>query len=117
MTNSNRKGKRGERELAKALTETFGVSCRRGQQYSGIEGEDVVGLPGVHIESKRTEKLSLYAAIEQAVRDADESQVPTVFHKKNRKEWLCVVRLDDLPKLVERLYLLMCSEGESTEQK
>ena len=52
MTNSRAKGKAGERELAKKLRE-FGVDARRGQQYSGANGDaDVVGLQGVHIECK-----------------------------------------------------------------
>jgi len=54
--NSKRKGKRGELELAKKLKE-YGFSARRGQQYSGIGGDDVVGLDGVHIECKRAERL------------------------------------------------------------
>ena len=41
--NSREKGKRGERELAGKLKE-YGYECRRGQQYSGIDGEDVVRI-------------------------------------------------------------------------
>ena len=56
---SKRKGSSGELEVAKELSRLFDVACRRGQQYSGIEGKDVVGLPGVHVESKRCEQLSI----------------------------------------------------------
>ena len=101
--NGNAKGKRGERELAAKLTEILGQTCRRGQQYSGIEGEDVVGVDGLHIECKRTETLSLYPAMEQAVRDAQSGSVPVVCHRRSRKPWLLVVRLEDVLKLVERL--------------
>ena len=100
---SKRKGATGELELSKELTRLFGHQCRRGQQYSGIEGEDVVGLPGVHIECKRSEKLSLYPAMAQAERDAKDGAVPIVCHRRNRQEWLAVVRLSDLPRLVEVL--------------
>ena len=45
--NSREKGKRGELELARALR-ALGYDCRRGQQYSGKNGDaDVVGLPGI----------------------------------------------------------------------
>lgn len=108
---SRNKGKVGERELSKELTRLFGVECRRGQQFNGIDGRDVVGLDGFHIECKRTEALSLYPAIEQAKRDAEENEVPVVFHRRNQKQWLAVVELDRLPELVTQLYLVMC-EGK-----
>lgn len=58
--NSRRKGKGGELELAKKLRE-YGYDCRRGQQYCGANGDaDVVGIPGVHIECKRTNRINVY---------------------------------------------------------
>ena len=55
--NSREKGKRGERELAGELRR-HGYDARRGQQYCGANGDaDVVGLPGLHIECKRVERL------------------------------------------------------------
>ena len=61
--NSRSKGAKGERELAKILRE-YGYPCRRGQQYSGANGDaDVVGLPNIHIEVKRRERLEIYSAI------------------------------------------------------
>jgi len=56
--NSKRKGKRGELELAKKLQE-YGFNTRRGQQYAGLGGDDVVGLEGIHIERKRVERLNV----------------------------------------------------------
>lgn len=91
--NSNLKGKTGERELAKILSE-YGYDCRRGQQYKGgSNSPDVIGLPGVHIECKRVEKLNLDAAYEQAVRDAGED-IPAVFHRKNRQGWKVTLSLE-----------------------
>lgn len=93
--NSRNKGAAGERELAAKLRE-YGYDCRRGQQYSGANGDaDVVGLPGVHIECKRVEKLNLYDAMAQAVRDAKDGETPAVFHRKNNREWLVTLRLGD----------------------
>ena len=99
MTNSRAKGAAGERELARKLKE-YGYTCRRGQQYSGANGDaDVVGLPGIHIECKRVEKLNLYDAMAQSVSDARDGEVPAVFHRKNNHEWLVTLRMDDFMKL------------------
>lgn len=100
--NSRNKGKSGERELAEELRRLFPNldGIRRGQQYNGIDGQDVVGIPGVHIECKRVEKLNIDAAMQQAVRDSSVFNVPTVFHRRNRKPWMVTVRLDDLHSLV-----------------
>lgn len=99
MINSRQKGARFERSLAAKLRE-YGYDARRGQQYSGANGDaDVVGLPGVHIEAKAVEKLNLYDAMEQAKRDAREKEIPAVFHKKNNHEILVTVRFDDFMKL------------------
>jgi len=103
---SRDKGALGERELARELSRLLGVEARRGCQHHGGPGSpDVVtGIPGVHIECKRSERLRLYEAIEQAIDDAGE-KVPVVVHRQNRKPWLAVVRLDDLPALAVQVYL------------
>jgi Holliday junction resolvase len=92
------KGKRGEREWAK-FCRRHGFDCRRGQQYSGIEGEDVVGLPHIHQEVKRVERLEIYNAIEQSIKDAKDGEIPIVAHKKNRKPWLVMMDANDWFKL------------------
>ncbi len=92
--NSRQKGAAGERELARKLRD-LGYDCRRGQQYSGANGDaDVVGLPGIHIECKRVERLCIEDAIAQAKRDAREGEVPVVMHRKNHCEWLVTMPLD-----------------------
>ena len=100
MTNSIEKGKRGERELAKILTALLGVECRRGQQYNGIEGKDVVGVDGLHIESKWVERLNLREAYAQAERDAASNDVPVVCHKTNKHPWLITLALSDILEFV-----------------
>lgn len=93
--NSRAKGKRGELELANKLKE-YGYNCRRGQQYSGANGDaDVVGLAGVHIECKRVERLNIYAALKQSIKDARDKETPVVMHRTNREEWLVTMRLSD----------------------
>ena len=98
--NSRQKGARGERELAHVLNE-YGYEARRGQQFSGKNGDaDVVGIPGYHIECKRVEKLNIYDAIGQSVRDARENETPIVCHRKDRKEWLVTMRLNDFMEVI-----------------
>lgn len=93
--NSRAKGAGGERELAKKLRE-YGYDCRRGQQFSGANGDaDVVGLPGIHIECKRVERLNLEDAMAQARRDAREGEIPVVMHRKTRSPWLVTMTLED----------------------
>ena len=102
---SRDKGARGERELATELQRLFGFGARRGVQYhGGADSPDVItDLPDVHVEVKRTERLSLYPAMKQAVRDAGADNVPVLFHRRNREDWLVVVRLNDLPELAKLL--------------
>ena len=91
---SREKGKRGERELASKLREEYGYSTRRGQQYAGANGDaDVVGLPKLHIECKRVEKLNIYDAVDQAKRDRNNGEYAAVFHRKNNCEWLVTMPL------------------------
>lgn len=93
--NSRQKGAAGEREWAAVCREN-GYECRRGQQYAGANGDaDVVGLPGVHIEVKRVERLELENAMSQSKRDARVDEIPIVAHRKNRCEWLVTMRAED----------------------
>lgn len=105
------KGKRGERMLAAELTRLFGVQCRRRQQYNGTDGsDDVVFLPGVHVESKFVEKLNVREAVRTAVENCGDD-IPIVCHKTSRDEWLVTTRLDSLPELVAKLYLVLAERG------
>lgn len=99
--NSRDKGARGERELAAYLTDK-GHPSRRGQQFAGgPDSPDVIcpSLDNFHLECKRTERLKLYDAMDQAIGDAG-TKTPIVAHRRNRGEWLAVIRLDDLLKLI-----------------
>lgn len=97
--NSRAKGKRAELELAKLLRGYGFKDARRGQQFSGIEGEDVVGLPMLHIECKNVQQLNLREAMAQSERDAKEDQIPVVMHKKDRKPWLVTIHLEDFIRM------------------
>lgn len=99
--NSKNKGSVGERELANKLKE-YGYITERSVQYNGKNGQaDVIGLPKIHIECKRVEKLNIYNAIDQAKRDAKNGDMPTVFHRKNRCNWLVTMELDEFMKIYD----------------
>jgi len=104
--NSISKGKVGEREFANLLKANGFKNARRGQQFNGLEGDDVVGVPNVHIEVKRVEKLNLEVAMEQSIRDAD-GKIPIVAHRRNGKPWKITMLFDDYInylKLAQKVY-------------
>ena len=109
---SRDKGARGERELAGELARLLGVEARRGQQYrGGPDSPDVhLDIPDVHIECKRTERLRLYEALDQAIGDAAD-KVPVVMHRQNKRPWVVVLRLDDLPRLATQIYLTLAANN------
>lgn len=102
---SVRKGNGYEVELAKYLTDHLGISVSRsplsGGGFGDIQMADLYGTPDIWVEAKRTEKASVYAAIEQAERGIKARQspdVPVVITRKNNvhtKDSLVVMRLDD----------------------
>ena len=82
---SQRKGAAGERELAAVLTR-YGYEIKRGGSLSFGEVPDLVGLPGVHIEVKRVERLNVPEAMQQAVNDSQRFQdgIPALFHRRSK---------------------------------
>lgn len=105
--NSRAKGANGERALAKKLRE-YGYDARRGQQYSGANGDADVetNMGNIHIECKYTGKGhgSLYEWLDQSKRDARENEMPVVMHRHVSKDargkpWLVTIDIDDFMKL------------------
>ena len=99
---SQRKGADGERELAAVLRE-YGYDMERGGSLSFGEVPDLVGLPGVHIEVKRVERLNVPEAMQQAVKDSQRFRdgMPALFHRRNRQPWLVTIRLEDFMQLYQ----------------
>ena len=98
-----RKGANGERELSGILRE-YGYDTQRGGSLTYGEIPDIIGLPGIHIECKRAERLDLLAAIRQAEADAARFNdgLPCVFHRKNRSPWIVSMPLEVFMKLYSR---------------
>lgn len=103
MVNSRVKGAAGEREWAGFLR-GHGFTARRGRQFSGVEGRDVVcdDLDGmIHFEVKRVEAFRLYPAIAQAKEDCPEGKWRVVAHRRNNEDWVCVMPAEDWIDLVK----------------
>lgn len=99
--NSKRKGKRGELECA-AWLRSHGFDARRGQQFhGGPDSPDVVGLPGFHVEVKRTERPNLRDAVAQA--EGDSGGKPwVIFLRWNNGRWLALQLGEDWLGLLSR---------------
>lgn len=91
---SRNKGKRGERELV-AFLRSYGIECRRGQQYRGGKDSPDVLLDDLqtwwHIECKVGYGFSwkrLVAWWKQASNEAGPGKTTLVFWKPPRQNWL-----------------------------
>ena len=95
---SRNKGKRGERMLSKEFSEA-GWPARRSVQYNGkAQGAeaDIIGVPGLSIESKFVERLNIVTAYEQSCENAKGTgDIPIVCHKRNHKPFLVTLSLKD----------------------
>jgi hypothetical protein len=96
--NSRAKGIRGELTFVHECKK-HGYDVRRSQQYCGNTGEamDVIGLQGIHCEVKNSQVLRLKEYLEQAKNDAEkagEGNLPTVFYKIPRGDWVAIMPLD-----------------------
>jgi len=82
---SRTKGKVFERHIAKLLTDTFGVDCRRGLQTAGAQVADVE-CPLLWVECKVGKAPPLMAALRQAERDVEAAgggRLPVAFVRFN----------------------------------
>jgi len=100
-----RKGRSGELELCH-IFQQYGIPAEPGRAVSFGATPDVVGVPGVHAEVKRVERLNVPEAMSQATRDSEKfgDGVPVLFHRRNRAPWLATMRLTD--------WIAMYTKGE-----
>ena len=119
MVNGKKKGAAGEREFSN-YCKTKGFDTRRTAQYNGKElGSlaDVIGIPGIHIEVKRVEKLNIHEAVKQAKRDnKNHGDIPIVAHRKNNTKWLITMDADDWFKLFYGIELEGKEDGKTSEE-
>jgi hypothetical protein len=98
--NSRRKGVRGELEFIQDhLAPHWPAACRNLDQY-GPQKQDCLNVAGVHWQIKRTERLSLWAALRQAETEAAATDLPIVAFRRNRSAWYCALDADELIALL-----------------
>jgi len=96
MTNSRRKGARGERDLLALLGTLLGVPLRRRLGAARDGGADSLDVPGWCIEIKYAERW-LAAYWSQAVRQAEQRRSrPVLFWRASRRPWRAFVDPHDL---------------------
>ena len=102
---SQRKGRAAELELSRIL-QGYGYQVEPGEPVSYGTVPDLTGLPGVHIECKRVERLNVGEAMAQAERDAQRFSdgAPAVFHRRSRSPWLVTMKLEDWIELYRGKY-------------
>ena len=120
--NSYQKGAAGERELSHEIKRVLGwagiqTEANRTQQNTGAAGDSDVlihQLPQVFAEVKRVQSLNVQAAMDKASEQAEVAgKIPVLFHRKNHKQWLVTLKLDQLPQFAEMLEAAKCMSGEA----
>lgn len=82
-----RKGSKFENELAAYFNEVCGIDCHRTPLSGGGRGEalpDLTGTPGLAIEAKRVERLSVDTWMQQARKNCGLDR-PVVINRKSRQ--------------------------------
>lgn len=112
-----RKGRGGELEIVK-IFQAHGIDAQPGDPVSFGSTPDVVGIPGIHPEIKRAERLNVLNAMNQAIRDSEKFHdgVPTLFHRRNRSPWLVTMRLEDWAQIYTKAQGCKCG-GHCDQQK
>lgn len=107
--NSRQKGAAGEREASKVWNKILGTTAIRGQQRSGLEQADVVGVhDDIHVEVKRYKSFGIWKFIQQMRRDKTEEQIGVLqFRPDGDTDWYVAVsmsRLVEFCKIVLHLH-------------
>jgi len=104
MVNSQNKGKRYERDIARYLTDKFRIDVRRTPNSGGLSIKgDIIGLSGIlsrfEFELKNQEKLNIWKALQQ-VRDYCMYKTPLVIFTKNNEDSYVAIQIDEFFNLL-----------------
>ena len=101
-----RKGKNGELELFKLLSDHLGFIVKRNLDQTRGGGADSIDIPGWKVECKRVEKDAYNKWWAQAVDQCSGSDKPILFFRPSRQPWKAMLRISDInPDLVDRNYV------------
>ena len=82
-----------ENELCRLLAERLDMPVSRSLESPRGGGADILDIPPLAIEVKRSETLAIAAWWEQAVEQALQelpTRIPILFYRQNMKPWICV---------------------------
>lgn len=106
--NSQQKGKRKEREIAKLISKKFEIDCKRTPCSGALDFKgDIISLSGIaseyHWEVKNQESLNIWKALDQAIRDCRPGKTPTVVFSKAFSENFIALRFDDFLNMIKEI--------------
>ena len=116
---SREKGKRVEREAARAVAEALGIEARRSVQFCGRAGDAdlATSLDGVHFEVKARAAHSALRFMEQAKADAGDA-IPVVLLREDRDvRFFALIELDRLADLSSLIQASRRPTLEDRDQK
>ena len=95
MPNNRERGKRGERSARDAIREYWLMDgcARTGQTSAAVSGADLCGTDRLHVEVKLRKSLSVEKFLEQAERDAKRGKIPVVVMRRDKGEWIVMLRI------------------------
>jgi Holliday junction resolvase len=99
---SREKGARGERELCSVLrSRGWPDACRTSDGRAQAGRGDIAGGPaGVVFEVRRTERLNVWQALEDAQGHAENGELPIAAFRRSRGGWYAALPLDRLLELL-----------------
>ena len=98
-----RKGAVAEREVVALLKDHGWKDARRTSdgRDQQTRGDVAGGPPGVHVEVKRQERISVPACLRQTIADANPLDIPVLVHRPSRQGWMATLPLEDLLVLLQ----------------
>lgn len=105
--NSRAKGKAGENELCHILRPLYPDICRNLDQFGPLK-MDHLNTPGVHLQSKRVERINIWDALDQTITESAPTDLPVLAFRRNwnrsslpsRSSWFGALELDELVALL-----------------
>lgn len=124
MPNSQDKGKRFERKIARLLNKKFDTNVRRTPQSGGMSFKgDIIDIDpdsilfDFHWELKNQERLNIWKALRQAENDKRMGKTEVVVFTKNHADDFAALKFSDLLRLLKEIDDLRGMRGEFEDLK
>ena len=103
---AQRKGRNAERELSLILN-SYGFDTEPAPPLNFGTIPDITGMPGLHVEVKRHEKICLTEWLRQAQTDSEKFHdgIAVVMHRQNRQPWIVSMSLENFIEIYKKGFL------------